>query len=509
MVQMSDLNSNFMFMIQILVVVIYTLSLLWMLLFCIAQAQLAWHYARDKKQSKPIFRQPLKSENLPRVTIQLPIYNELYVVNRLLDAVCQMDYPKERLEIQVLDDSTDETAEVLQKKIEMLRPKGIDIVYLHRKNRIDFKAGALREGLQKAKGSLIAIFDADFLPQKDWLLKTVHYFEDSIIGLVQTRWGHLNSDHSLLTKVQAFALDIHFTIEQKARNISNYFINFNGTAGIWRKTCIEDAGNWQGDTLTEDLDLSYRAQLKGWKFKYLEDVVTPAELPITVSAIRSQQFRWNKGGAENFQKLIAAFWQQPKKSFLAKIHGTLHLLSSSMFVPVFIITILSLPMLYFKNNWPVWMPFFNFTALFFIGSLLLYFSYWQFYKRLNGSKKPSWIEYSKTFILFYSVVMGFAAHNTRAVILGHRRKKSPFIRTVKFNVDAKKAPTKNKYSQHLRLSSLWIEVLICLYLLVGIYSCFTVGVGGDFGLLPFYILVLGGYATVLYHAFIPANTSSR
>ena len=212
--------------------------------------------------------------------------------------------------------------------------QGFNIEHLRRKERTGFKAGALKAGLTSAKGTLIAIFDADFIPSKDWLLRTVPYFKDEKIGVVQTRWGHLNTNYSLLTKVQAFALDAHFTLEQTGRNSQGHFINFNGTAGIWRKACILDAGNWEGDTLTEDLDLSYRAQLKQWKFKYLEEIETPAELPVTISAVRSQQFRWNKGGAENFQKMIRKVWTHPQLSLATKFHASIHLLSSSMFLGV-------------------------------------------------------------------------------------------------------------------------------------------------------------------------------
>jgi cellulose synthase/poly-beta-1,6-N-acetylglucosamine synthase-like glycosyltransferase len=216
---------------------------------------------------------------------------------------------------------------------------------------VGYKAGALKDGLEIAKGDFIAIFDADFMPKSDWLLKTVPHFKDTAIGVVQTRWGHINRDYSILTKVQAFALDAHFSLEQVGRNSHGHFINFNGTAGIWRKTCILDAGNWDGDTLTEDLDLSYRAQLKNWKFKYLEDVVTPAELPVVISAARSQQFRWNKGGAENFQKMKGRLFTSKTISLKTKIHGILHLLNSTMFLNIFIVAVLSIPMLYIKNEY--------------------------------------------------------------------------------------------------------------------------------------------------------------
>jgi cellulose synthase/poly-beta-1,6-N-acetylglucosamine synthase-like glycosyltransferase len=287
------------------IISLYTIALLLIFFYSIAQLNLLFNYLKFKKNKKvgPLL-DLTKSSETPYITIQLPIYNEAYVVERLLENISQMEYPKGKLEIQVLDDSTDESVTITAAQIAKLQETGLDIVHIRRSNREGYKAGALKEGLAIAKGELIAIFDADFIPQTDWLYKTVPHFANSETGVVQTRWGHLNRDYSILTKIQAFALDAHFTLEQVGRNAQGHFINFNGTAGIWRKSCIIDAGNWEGDTLTEDLDLSYRAQLKGWKFTYLEDVETPAELPIVISAARSQQFRWNKGGAENFRKSV-------------------------------------------------------------------------------------------------------------------------------------------------------------------------------------------------------------
>src|SRR5205085_7746241 len=231
-------------------------------------------------------------ERLPPVTIQLPVFNEMYVVERLIDAVARIEYPRDRLEIQVLDDSTDETQGIARAKVERLRRDGIDISYLHRDNRAGYKAGALQEGLQVARGELVAVFDADFVPSPDFLRRSVDYFTDPRIGMVQVRWEHLNRDYSHLTQAQAIFLDGHFVIEHTARNRSGRFFNFNGTAGVWRRATIEDAGGWQHDTLTEDLDLSYRAQLAGWRFVYLPEVVSPAEVPVEMNAFKSQQHRW-------------------------------------------------------------------------------------------------------------------------------------------------------------------------------------------------------------------------
>ncbi|HKK12195.1 MAG TPA: cellulose synthase family protein, partial [Flavobacteriaceae bacterium] len=318
------------------IILVYTVAIILIFMYALAQLNLLHNYLSAKKSNnndceKFDFSNP---DEIPFVTIQLPVYNEMYVMDRLLDNIAKMDYPKDKLEIQVLDDSTDETVNTTREHIQKLKQTGLDINHITRTDRSGFKAGALKEGLKIAKGEFIAIFDADFLPNKNWLKRTIPYFKDEKIGVVQTRWGHLNRNYSLLTKIQAFALDAHFTLEQVGRNSKGHFINFNGTAGVWRKTCILDAGNWEGDTLTEDLDLSYRAQLKNWKFKYLEDVETPAELPVVISAARSQQFRWNKGGAENFRKMLMRIIKSHDISTKTKIHGLLHLLNSSMFLSI-------------------------------------------------------------------------------------------------------------------------------------------------------------------------------
>ncbi|MEP2403673.1 MAG: cellulose synthase family protein, partial [Nonlabens ulvanivorans] len=354
-------------------IIIYSTSLVMILFYAFAQLNLLFNYlaARKNTVDGPTFNLDNPAE-IPYVTIQLPVFNEAYVMERLLDNIVLLDYPHEKLEIQVLDDSTDETVVTTKAHVEKLAATGIDITHITRENRVGFKAGALKEGLVEAKGELIAIFDADFLPQTDWLKKTVIHFKDPEIGVVQTRWGHLNRDYSILTQIQAFALDAHFTLEQVGRNSKGHFINFNGTAGIWRKETIIDAGNWEGDTLTEDLDLSYRAQLKNWKFKYLEDVTTPAELPIVISAARSQQFRWNKGGAENFRKMFKRVVSSSNIDFKTKLHGVLHLLNSTMFLNVLIVGLLSIPMLYIKNEYAHLRVYFIVMSFFVISTIIFF-----------------------------------------------------------------------------------------------------------------------------------------
>ena len=487
--------------LQYITITIYSISLILIFLYALAQLNLLFNYlsAQKKEDNSPQFDLS-KSEEVPFVTIQLPVFNEMYVMERLLENIVKLKYPKEKLEIQVLDDSTDESVETTALQIKKLQEQGIDIQHICRTNRQGFKAGALKEGLKTTKGEIIAIFDADFLPEEDWLLKTVPYFKDEKIGVVQTRWGHINRNYSTLTKIQAFALDAHFTLEQVGRNSKGHFINFNGTAGLWRKECIYDAGNWEGDTLTEDLDLSYRAQLKKWEFKYLENVETPAELPVIISAARSQQFRWNKGGAENFQKMTKRVLKAKELPLKTKIHSVLHLLNSSMFLNVFIVAILSIPMLYIKNEYAHLKNYFYMMSFFVISSLIFFICYWQMYKRMYGGGFVKFLNFIGMFFTFFSIAMGFSLHNSIAVLEGHFGKKSEFVRTPKFNIKTLKDGWKNnKYIKKKPSVNVIVEGILMLYFAFGMYSAFIVGdQGGDFGLFPFHLMLFIGFGYVFF-----------
>ena len=371
--------------LETIIIVIYSLALFLIFIYALAQLNLLYNCISMRRKDKSSPKYDLSNpDQIPYITIQLPVYNEKYVMERLLDNISKIEYPNDKLEIQVLDDSTDESFNSTKQQIIKLQKEGLDIQHIFRKNRVGFKAGALKDGLAIAKGDFIAIFDADFLPQKDWLKLTIPYFKDKGIGMVQTRWGHINRNSSILTKVQAFALDAHFSLEQVGRNGKGHFINFNGTAGIWRKECILDAGNWEGDTLTEDLDLSYRAQLRNWKFKYLENVETLAQLPIVISAARTQQFRWNKGGAENFRKMIWKLIKSKNITRKTKIHGILHLLNSTMFLNIFIVAILSIPMLYIKNEFLHLKPYFYVMSFFVASTLIFFVCYWYVFNNKYG-----------------------------------------------------------------------------------------------------------------------------
>lgn len=483
------------------IIVIYTTAIILIFMYSLAQLNLLFNYLSSKKANKDCDTFDLsKSEEVPFVTIQLPVYNEMYVMDRLLDNIALIDYPKDKLEIQVLDDSTDETIETTRQHIEQIKAKGLDIKHITRTDRTGFKAGALKEGLKIAKGEFIAIFDADFLPRPNWLKRTIPYFKDEQIGVIQTRWSHINRNYSLLTKIQAFALDAHFTLEQVGRNSKGHFINFNGTAGIWRKECIIDAGNWEGDTLTEDLDLSYRAQLKNWKFKYLEDVETPAELPVVISAARSQQFRWNKGGAENFRKMLKRVIKSKNISTKTKIHGLLHLLNSTMFLNVFIVAVLSIPMLYIKNEYAHLRFYFYFMSFFVMSTVIFFVCYWFMYKQIYGSGFKKFFSYIGMFFTFFSIAMGFSLHNSIAVLEGHMGKRSEFVRTPKFNISTIKDSWKgNKYLKKNVSPHVILEGVLMFYFGFGLYSAFVVGdQGGDFGLFPFHLMLFIGFGYVFF-----------
>lgn len=487
--------------LESVIIIVYSLALVLIFMYALAQLNLLFNYLAAQKKSRNCKTFNLDNpKEVPNVTIQLPVYNELYVMERLLDNIAKIEYPKEKLEIQVLDDSTDESVTSTAQHIKTLQAKGLDIKHIRRKNREGFKAGALKEGLKTAKGEFIAIFDADFLPKKDWLKRTIPYFKDEHIGVVQTRWGHINRNYSVLTRIQAFALDAHFTLEQVGRNSKGHFINFNGTAGVWRKQCIIDAGNWEGDTLTEDLDLSYRAQLKNWKFKYLEDVETPAELPVVISAARSQQFRWNKGGAENFRKMMWRVLKNQNISAKTKLHGLLHLLNSTMFLSILIVAVLSIPILYIKNEYAHLEMYFYVMGFFITSTIIFFTCYWFMYKRTYGSGFKSFVQYIVMFLTFFTIALGFSLHNSIAVLEGHLGKRSEFVRTPKFNINSLTDSWKsNKYLNKSISINVIFEGVLMLYFAFGMYSAFVVGdKGGDFGLFPFHLMLFLGFGFVFF-----------
>ena len=480
----------------IIILVLYTLSLLFIFLYSLVQAHLVYRYLRKNKSQKG-FQLPENKNVLPYVTVQLPVYNEKYVIERLIDSVASFDYPADKLEIQVLDDSSDESVDSIAKRVSFWHKKGIDIIQIRRQNRSGFKAGALKEGLAIAKSELIAIFDADFIPNKDFLLKTVPHFVNKNIGMVQTRWEHINRKYSMLTNLQAFGLDAHFFVEQVCWNAGNCFINFNGTAGVWRKSCIINAGNWQSDTLTADLDLSYRAQLKGWKFIYLEDVPSPSELPPVMSALKSQQYRWTKGGAEVAKKQLRKLLRS-KIPFSVKCHGLFHLLNSAVFISIITSAVLSVPLLLIKQHFSEFKQVSAFASLFLLSFLILAVFYWASSGNRYANKLKGSLHFITTFPLFLSMMMGLSLHNAIAVLEGYFGKKTPFIRTPKFNIVKGNDDWKDNDYVTRHINALTVtEGLLSLYFLSAVVMAFFIR---DYGLLPFHLMLTFGFATVCYHS---------
>jgi len=418
---------------------------------------------RQHQEIKEEFFRNVPPKDWPSVTIQLPVFNERYVVKRLIQSVCRFDYPKELLEIQILDDSTDDTADIAKATAAEMRRQGFDIGYIHRDDRIGFKAGALKEGLKFAKGELVAIFDADFIPHPSFVKETIPYFAHPEIGMLQTRWGHINSDYSLLTRAQSMGIDGHFGIEQAARAWSGFFMNFNGTAGIWRKTTIEDAGGWQADTLTEDLDLSYRAQLRGWKLKFVSDVVCPAEIPVTINAFKSQQHRWAKGSIQTAKKNLGQLFKSDL-SLLVKFQAFMHLTHYMVHPMMLLVVLTSIPMLYsqwFFDSLAYPIMIFTLLCLATCGPSSMYlFSQRVLYQ--------DWKSRIKVLPFLMCLGTGIAVNNTKAVLEAFLNIESGFIRTPKYGIKKRDDSWKSKhYSIPLNTISI-LEFFLGLYSLSGL-----------------------------------------
>jgi cellulose synthase/poly-beta-1,6-N-acetylglucosamine synthase-like glycosyltransferase len=445
---------------------------------------------REHGEIKNRFYQTLPSRKWPRVTIQLPIYNERYVIERLIDSICRLDYPKHLLEIQVLDDSTDDTVNFARFCVEKRKARGFDIVYLHRENRTGYKAGALKAGLKAARGDLVAIFDADFVPGRAFLRETIPYFTDPKVGMLQTRWGHLNSDYSILTRVQSIGIDGHFSVEQASRAWGGLFTNFNGTAGIWRKQAIKDAGGWQADTLTEDLDLSYRAQLKGWKLTFAPGVVCPAEVPVTINAFKSQQHRWAKGSIQTAKKNLAKLFKSDV-SMLVKIQAFLHLTHYMIHPMMLLVVLTSIPMLYtqwYFNNLAYPVMIFTLLCLATLGPSSMYL----FSQRILYRDWKSRIKYLP---FLMCIGTGIAVNNTKAVLEAFFDIKSGFIRTPKYGIEHRQDRWKGKhYAIPLNSTSI-LEFILGLYSLTGLilflfFSKYLVS--------PFLMIFTAGFFSVFF-----------
>lgn len=436
------------------VLTVYGLNLFWLAVVC----------GRNDRLLPGPFPHPAQTD-LPAipVTIQVPLYNEALVAERIIDACARLRYAKGLLEIQILDDSTDETVELIAERVHLWRSRGVDMHHIRRKDRTDFKAGALQHGLRSARGERIAVFDADFVPAPDFLRQVLPAFDDASVGMAQARWGHLNAEDSLLTRIQAFGLDTHFAVEQYARNRAGCFMNFNGTAGVWRRECIEDAGGWHGDTLAEDLDLSYRAQLKGWQFRLLKNVEAPAELPADINALRNQQFRWTKGAVETARKLLGALWQSTQP-WRVKLEGTLHLTTHVVFPFLTLAAVLHAPLLLLeaagRGPGSVYFAFMGLGMAGFMGF---------FVAQLMAQRAlyPNWGKRLLLFPLFMAGSMGMALSNTRAIWQGLRGKRSAFVRTPKYSAESW---WNSRYADRRIPGIMWLEALLALYCMAGLVA---------------------------------------
>lgn len=464
---------------------LYSIDILLLFVFGIHAYVMVYLYRKNKKNclSKEESKRAITDPTLPIVTVQLPVFNEFYVVDRLIQATTKLNYPKDKLEIQVLDDSTDESVEIATKWVNHFKAQGFWIDHIHRTDRKGHKAGALKNGMELAKGEFIAIFDADFLPSPNFLLDTMGYFDRPEIGMVQARWGHINAEYNILTKAQSFGIDGHFMIEQVARNGSDLWMNFNGTAGVWRKSCILDAGGWSHDTLTEDFDLSYRAELKDWKFQYLQDVVCPAEVPATMNAYKSQQFRWCKGSIQTALKLIPSIFQA-NLSKKIKLEALIHLISYSVH-PLMVVNILFTGPLLLLDYWSTFqiqdlaIEFLMGSAFFLtIGSFGPVF----FYAYSQRELHKDWLRRLIYLPVLVMVGTGIAIVNTRAWLEAILGIPSGFKRTPKLKIENKDDSLQDrlKYSIPLDIHVLFeflmgVYCLFCIYLSVITQKPFVIG----------------------------------
>ncbi len=450
----------------------------------VRRSWLMWLYRKSRNRSFP--RGELIP--LPRVTVQLPIYNELFVVRRLIRSVAELDYPRDLLEIQVLDDSTDDTARVAAEEVERLRGRGVGIDYVRRTTRVGYKAGALAHGMKQATGELILIFDADFVPRPSFLREVLPYFADPEVGMVQVRWDHLNAESSLITRVQSISLDGHFVIEHEARAKNGLFFNFNGTAGMWRKKCIEGAGGWEHDTLTEDLDLSYRAQLEGWKFVYLKDVTCPAEIPADMAAFKGQQFRWVKGSVQVAKKILPRIWRSSLPLF-KKLEASVHLTHNVTYIFVLLLSLCIYPAILVRSESLfsimnlIELPFFLLAT----GSVFVFYAVGQ------AGARRAWRRQAKYIPALMSIAVGLSVNNSRAVLEGLFGRESPFHRTPKAGATGREIPRRTSIYRAIPSGTSVLEVLLGLYF-CGILA-FTIR-QGYVGALPFVLLFLFGYLYV-------------
>ncbi len=471
----------------------YFLVMIVLAFYGIHRYQLVWLYYRNKKKAVTWDQSPARfpEGELPFVTIQLPLFNEQFVIGRLIDACCRIDYPRDRFEIQVLDDSTDESTEVAREIVSRYAQgyRGLPpqpILFLHREDRHGYKAGALDAGLNTARGEFVAIFDADFVPPRDWLMKVIHHFAEPAIGMVQTRWTHLNRNYSFLTQVEAILLDGHFVLEHGGRSRAGVFFNFNGTAGMWRRKVIGEAGGWQHDTLTEDTDLSYRAQLIGWKFKYLQDVECPAELPIEMTAFKTQQARWAKGLIQTGLKIMPRVLKSDAP-FHVKLEAWYHLTANLSYPLMIVLSTLLMPAMIIRS-YQGWVQMMLIDFPLFMASTMSVSSFY-----LVSQKELYPGRWYRTFLYLPCLMglgVGLTVTNTKAVMEALFGIRSAFARTPKFAVKRKGEKSRAaKYRKRLGIIP-WIELAIGCYFAFTVWYAIT---SENYFTVPFLLLFVFGY----------------
>jgi cellulose synthase/poly-beta-1,6-N-acetylglucosamine synthase-like glycosyltransferase len=441
----------------------------------------------------------LEDFDAPFVTVQLPIYNEMYVVDRLVDAVAGLDYPHDRLQIQVLDDSTDDTQYIARRAVSRAAARGLDIQYLHRSRRAGFKAGALADGLQHARGELIAIFDADFVPEADFLARVLSPFRDPRVGMVQARWGHINRDYSLLTRVQAMFLDAHFVLEHGARERAGLFFNFNGTAGVWRREAIESAGGWQHDTLTEDLDLSYRAQMAGWRFVFLPDVVAPAEVPVEMNGFKTQQHRWARGSIQTGLKILPVLLRSsfPRR---VKLEAFFHLTANLNHPLMLALSVIMVPALFVRETMGATSILLVDLPLFCAATLSMV----NFYTVSQRTLRTDWISQLRYMPALMAVGIGLSVNNTRAVIGARSGRETPFKRTAKYGVVGRGDDWLSKRYRQSAIGQPMIELGLGLYFTVAIVYAASSGLLAS---LPFLMLFQAGFLYTGLQSFLQQSAN--
>jgi len=466
-----------------------TLTLASYFFVLIILAVYGWHryylvylYLRNRGK-EPLSGSPLSPQ--PVVTIQLPLYNEMYVADRLIAAVCAIKYPRDLLEIQVLDDSIDETRGIAEAAVRRFAAEGIDIKYLHRTDRTGYKAGALEAGLKQARGEFVGIFDADFIPSSDFLIRLMPQFADQKVGMVQARWGHINQDYSLLTKIQSILLDGHFVLEHGGRYRAGRFFNFNGTAGVWRRSAIDDAGGWQHDTLTEDLDLSYRAQLRGWRFVFLSDLIAPAEVPVEMNAFKSQQHRWAKGSIQTCRKLLPEILRA-KVPLGVKAEAFFHLTANFNYPLMCVLSVLMFPSMVIRYNMGWYEMMLIDVPLFFAAT----FSVCNFYMMCQREIHRDWRARIKYLPFLMSIGIGLCINNTRAVFEALFNKQSEFARTPKYRIEGDADEWVGKrYRQSVAVQPL-IELALGLYFTATVFYALANQI---YGTVPFLVLFQIGF----------------